>query len=235
MDYGTVSLSRHVHVTIGRWLVAVVQTRIDDISGEHDAVQRRLIVDEGKWSTVLEIDLADHNMLRMLEKVQAAMSAYMRVGSVSRVKTTDLMASPAVVEASTAEPVRTELPPEGETAKAIAKRASAKRKPSKALRTAPPVRQAVNAAGEPYSPYYLGRTTRPGIRTWWERNWEVLQLREFKVGGNGRMPKEVEAAWDRYQGQEVTIDTLHQDDMDRLDLATAPKKNPTPLDMSKKE
>lgn len=204
--------------------MAVVSMRVDDLDGSADATTRRIIIDEGKYSTVYEVDLVDSNVQKMLEKFKAAMSAYLRVGSVKRLKTVDL-AGPTVVEGTVVESTRIELPPEGPTAKAIA---SKPRAPKSTVKMRAGGRRGgtdsrfIGSNGKPMRLSSITRAKRPGLKAWAARNGELLKLPPMSPGAGGRMHKEVMDAWDRYDGQDVTQDTLHPVDLERLTAPNIP-------------
>lgn len=222
----------------------VIEVIKDDITGQTGAIPRWLLLMDGSTIQVLEIDLMPPGFKALLEKYNGALAKYLSAGRVRRVKATearalfaDLLGVDPVESARDTPPVesaRTELPPAGQTKRELAK-AAAKKAPVPAKTPAnrvprkrgerqvlaqPPTSVEATkfvAEGVNLAPYQLRRISRPGIKEWWQANGPLLQLKPF---ANGRIPVEVEAAFDRYQGKPVSFDSLHPMDEERLTTPT---------------
>lgn len=220
--------------------MALIQTRVDDLTDARDATQRGLMVFDGKKVTVLDIDLVDETFRRLWDKFSNAMSTYMTAGRVVTVKRDDaariisemlgvaILEPPAIEPPPVAEPAwtpptlmeTTETPP----VQAPKRRRTAARKPKARNRGSvhteipPESERPLLADGRPYRADIYARTKRPGIRGWHERNAELLMLPTPSKGG--RTHKAVEDAFDRYGGKDPDPNDLHPVDMDRLTTPT---------------
>lgn len=222
--------------------MALIQTRVDDITHAADATRRGLMVFDGKKVTVLDIDLVDETFRRMLDKLNTAMSTYMVAGRVVTVKRDDAariiseMLGVKILEPPAIEPPpvteQTWTPPtlvetaETPPVQAPRKRRAAPRKQRKAHNRGPvhteipPESERPKLAdGTPYRADIYVRTKRPGIRSWHERNAELLKLPTPARGG--RTYTVVEDAFDRYGGKDPNPNELHPVDMERLTTPTS--------------
>lgn len=206
--------------------MALIQTRVDDINGAHEAEPRWAAISDGKKVYLIKIDLVDRTYGTMESAFKNAMSKYSVVGEASTVKADEFADATGIRPGSVA--VVTEaLNPAPAVVKAAEPEPAVTEKPKKAARrkhTAPATKVVAAGVGR-LNPHYLNRVKRPGIRTWYERNREILGL----PVANGKFPKTIEQAFDRYQGQDVTTDSLLSEDIERLTAPTAPV--PTPKDV----
>lgn len=222
--------------------MAKILTIVDDLTGAPNASERWVAISDGKKVYRLEIDLVDRNYSSMEKAFKDALSRWLVNGEVSVVKVADL---PQAIEGSKGaetivsdadlfaeieapKPAPTPEPePTPEPTPEPRRRAAPKSLSRRASKPAPGVK--VVGEGAPrMNDYYLAKTARPGIRLWWGRNWELLQLPPHR---NGRVPVTVEEAFDRYQGKTVTTNDLHPVDLERLTAPGNNGKTPTPKEL----
>lgn len=207
--------------------MALVQKRVDDISGTDGAEVRWAAISDGKKVYLIQIDLVDRNFGTMESAFKNAMSRYSIVGEASTVKMDDLATVLPGIKMAESKPVpEVEPVPAVETEVPVVKASAPKKAARKKYAPQPGKPVADGLADHTKGNWYLSKTQRPGIRHWWARNAEILQLSPAR---HGRLPKDVEEAFDRYQGKDVTEQNIHPDDLARL---TEPAKPvPTPKEL----
>lgn len=222
--------------------MALVQKRVDDISGTDGAEVRWAAISDGKKVYLIQIDLVDRNFGTMESAFKNAMSRYSVVGEASTVKMDDLATVLPGIKMVEGTPIPAGAPltyngnyvahtPEVESVPAetevpVAKASAPKKAARKKYAPQPGKPVADGLADRTQGNWYLAKTKRPGVRHWWVRNAEILQLPPAR---HGRLPRVVEEAFDRYQGKDVTEENMHPDDLARL---TEPAKPvPTPKEL----